>query len=117
MGKLRKAAAHILKGLGQLRPVKPKRRNPRKRARDIVLRNVELLPPDEDELTVTAALSGDTDQIERTKHSLYAIVSAFRTAKGIDVRVVDTAFIFKMHFNNPCAAEFARDFINYRIVK
>ena len=83
----------------------------------IRLTGVEVLPPSVDSTRVTAVLSGEKEKINRTKVQLYTIIAAFRDEKGTDVEVYDSGNMFVMRFDNLCAAEFVREFINNSIEK
>ena len=83
----------------------------------IRLTGVEVLPPSVDSIRVTAVLSGEKEKINRTKVQLYTIIAAFRDEKGTDVEVYDSGNMFVMRFDNSCAAEFVREFINNSIEK
>jgi len=83
---------------------------------EVQLRGVEILPPSDGCLMVTAVLFGEQEQVIKTKIQLYAILSALR-GPGIDVKVVDSGNMFAMYFDNECAAEFARGYIISHIVK
>lgn len=83
----------------------------------IRLTGVEVLPPSVDSTRVTAVLSGEKEIINRTKVQLYTIIAAFRDEKGTDVEVYDSGNMFVMRFDNSCAAEFVREFINNCIEK
>ena len=83
----------------------------------IRLTGVQVLPPSVDSIRVTAVLSGEKEKINRTKVQLYTIIAAFRDEKGTDVEVYDSGNMFVMRFDNSCAAEFVREFINNCIEK
>ena len=83
----------------------------------IRLTGVEVLPPSVGSTMVTAVLSGEKEKINRTKVQLYTITAAFRDEKGTEVEVYDSGNMFVMKFDNSCAAEFVREFINNCIEK
>lgn len=81
------------------------------------IKGVRLYPLEVYDTAVVAVVSGDNDEIEKTKMQLYVIVTAYRSEFGAEVEVIDSGEVFIMQFDNSCAAEFVWNHLNGKIEK